>query len=65
VTKKALRVRDMQAVMQGYRGLRLVVGLNWDRVFFFGTLLVGLLAGAFLGSVLADAGVIQDFPSAF
>ncbi|MGL4319998.1 MAG: hypothetical protein ACRCS3_03975 [Paracoccaceae bacterium] len=55
----------MQAVMQGYRGLRLVVGLNWDRVFFFGTLLVGLLAGAFLGSVLADAGVIQDLPAAF
>jgi hypothetical protein len=55
----------MQAVMQGYRGLRLVVGLNWDRVFFFGTLLVGLLAGAFLGSVLSEAGVIQDLPAAF
>jgi cytochrome bd-type quinol oxidase subunit 2 len=55
----------MQAVMDGYRGLRLVVGLNWDRVFFFGTLLVGLLAGAFLGNVLSGAGVIQDLPGAF
>lgn len=55
----------MQAVMQGYQGLSVVVGLNWDRVFFFGTLLVGLLAGAFLGSVLSEAGVIQDLPAAF
>lgn len=55
----------MQTVMQGYQGLRLVVGLNWDRVFFFGTLLAGLLAGAFLGSVMVDAGVMQDLPTAF
>lgn len=55
----------MQAVMDGYRGLRLVVGLNWDRVFFFGTLIVGLLAGAFLGSVLTDAWSIQNMPAAF
>lgn len=55
----------MQAVMNGYRGLRLVVGLNWDRVFFFGTLLVGLLSGAFLGSVLVEAGMIHGLPAAF
>lgn len=55
----------MQAVMNGYRGFSLVLGLNWDRIFFFGTLLLGLLAGAFLGTVLADAGVIQEMPSAF
>jgi hypothetical protein len=55
----------MQAVMNGYRGLRLVVGLNWDRVFFFGTLVVGLLAGAFLGNVLAEAWTIQEMPSSF
>ncbi len=43
----------MQTVMNGYRGLTLLVGLNWDRVFILGTILVGLLAGAFLGSTLA------------
>ncbi|MDP4032603.1 MAG: hypothetical protein Q8P60_07125 [Pseudorhodobacter sp.] len=42
----------MQTVMDGYRGLSLLVGLNWDRVFMLGTIVVGLLAGAFLGSVL-------------
>ena len=40
----------MQTVMKGYRGLSLLVGLNWDRVFFLGTILVGLLAGAYLGT---------------
>ena len=55
----------MQAVMNGYRGLRLVVGLNWDRVFFFGTLIVGLLAGAFLGNVLATAWSIKELPTGF
>jgi hypothetical protein len=43
----------MQTVMNGYRGLSLLIGLNWDRVFFVGTILVGLLAGAFLGSALS------------
>lgn len=40
----------MQIVMNGYRGISLLVWLNWDRVFFLGTIVVGLLAGAFLGS---------------
>jgi len=42
----------MQTVIRGYRGLRFLVGLNWDWVFSFGTIVVGLLAGAFLGTVL-------------
>lgn len=42
----------MQMVLKSYRGLSLLVGLNWDRVFTLGTVVVGLLAGAFLGSVL-------------
>jgi hypothetical protein len=42
----------MQLVMEGYRGISLLVWLNWDRIFSFGTVIVGLLAGAFLGSVL-------------
>ena len=40
----------MQTVVNGYRGLSLIVGLNWDRLFFLGTIVVGLLAGAFLGT---------------
>ncbi len=42
----------MQTVIQGYRGFSLVVGLNWDRIFALGTVIVGLLAGAFLGSAI-------------
>jgi len=42
----------MQVFNSGYSGLSLVFNLNWDRVFFFGTIAVGLLAGAFLGSAL-------------
>jgi len=45
----------MQTVMQGYRGLSFLVLLNWDRIFSLGTIIVGLLAGAFLGSALAPA----------
>lgn len=39
----------MQTVVNGYRGLSLLVGLNWDWLFTVGTIVVGLLAGAFLG----------------
>lgn len=42
----------MDTVMDGYRGLSLLVRLNWDRLFFLGTIVVGLLAGAFLGQAL-------------
>lgn len=42
----------MQAVMKSYKGLSLLVWLNWDRLFTVGTVLVGLLAGAFLGAAL-------------
>lgn len=42
----------MQTVMNGYRGLSLLVGLNWDWLFSLGTIVVGLLAGAFLGTAL-------------
>lgn len=44
----------MQLVLNGYKGLSLLVGLNWDRVFVLGTVIVGLLAGAFLGSMLVQ-----------
>ncbi len=42
----------MQQVMDGYRGLSLLVWLNADRLFTLGTIIVGLFAGAFLGSVI-------------
>ena len=42
----------MQLVMQGYRGLSFLVWLNADRIFTFGTVIAGLLAGAFLGTTL-------------
>ncbi|GHC08727.1 MULTISPECIES: hypothetical protein [Gemmobacter] len=45
----------MQTVMNGYRGLSYLVGLNWDWLFTLGTVLVGLLAGAFLGTQLLPA----------
>lgn len=44
----------MQTVMQGYQGLSLLVRLNWDRIFTLGTVVVGLLAGAFLGTAILD-----------
>ena len=44
----------MQAVMNSYKGLSLLVWLNWDRLFTVGTVVVGLLAGAFLGTVLVQ-----------
>lgn len=44
----------MQTVISGYQGLSLLVGINWDRIFSFGTIVVGLLAGAFLGSALTQ-----------
>jgi hypothetical protein len=42
----------MQMVIDGYRGLSLIVTLNWDRIFTLGTIVAGLLAGAFLGQAL-------------
>lgn len=44
----------MQTVMNSYKGLSLLVWLNWDRLFTVGTVVVGLLAGAFLGTVLVQ-----------
>jgi hypothetical protein len=38
--------------MNSYKGLSLLVWLNWDGMFALGTVIVGLLAGAFLGSAI-------------
>lgn len=42
----------MQHIVSGYQGLSLLFNLNWDRILYLATILVALLAGAFLGSTL-------------
>lgn len=42
----------MQQALQGYRGLSLLMNLNWDRLLYAGTLAVALSLGAFVGSIL-------------
>lgn len=44
----------MQTVIQGYQGLSLLMRLNFDRLFTLGTIALGLLAGAFLGTSLIE-----------
>ncbi len=41
----------MQTLTQGYRGLSLLVDLNWDRILYVGVIAAALLAGAFVGSL--------------
>ena len=41
----------MQTLTDGYRGLSLVMMLNWDRLLYIGTILVALMFGAWLGSL--------------
>lgn len=41
----------MQHIMSGYRGMTLLVNLNWDRILYLATIAVALLAGAFVGSM--------------
>lgn len=40
----------MQQFVRGYRGLSLLVNLNWDRIVYLATILVALMLGAFVGS---------------
>lgn len=42
----------MAYVHEGVRGLSLIVQINADRLMFVATLVVALLAGAFIGSLL-------------
>jgi hypothetical protein len=48
----ASQVNVMQTVMNGYRGISLLLGLNSDRLFTVFTLVAGLLAGAYLGHLI-------------
>lgn len=42
----------MEMVQSGYRGLRLVFDLNWDRLLYIAMVATALAAGAFIGSLL-------------
>ncbi|MBZ0123986.1 MAG: hypothetical protein K8F31_08900 [Roseovarius sp.] len=42
----------MQQIVRGYRGLSLLVDVNWDRILYLATIAFALMAGAFIGSVL-------------
>lgn len=41
----------MQTLQQSYRGLSLVMELNWDRILYLVTIAFALMAGAYLGSL--------------
>lgn len=43
--------RTMQTIVRGYRGLSVLVNVNWDRIIYLATIVVALLAGAFVGSL--------------
>lgn len=42
----------MQVMMKSCRGMSFLVGLHADRIVMLGVVMVGLLAGAFVGSVV-------------
>jgi hypothetical protein len=42
----------MQLVRKAFPGLTLLLNINVDRLFTVGTIIVGLLAGAFLGTAI-------------
>lgn len=41
----------MQTLTQGYRGVRVLVTLNWDRMLFTGALIGALYAGAYIALI--------------
>ncbi|WP_299282045.1 hypothetical protein [uncultured Tateyamaria sp.] len=41
----------MQTLQSGYRGLSLLMMLNWDRALYGCTIAIALVAGAWLGTL--------------
>lgn len=41
----------MEQIASGYRGLGILVSVNWDRLIYLATIVLALLAGAFVGSL--------------
>lgn len=42
----------MQTIQAGYRGMSLLVSINWDRLLYLFTIVFALFFGAYLGSFL-------------
>jgi len=42
----------MEQIQHGYRGLSLLMNLNWDRLLYGATITFALGAGAYLGTIL-------------
>jgi len=42
----------MEHIQHGYRGLSLLMNLNWDRLLYGGTIAFALSAGAYLGTMM-------------
>ena len=41
----------MQTLSNGYRGVTLLIGLNWDRILYLAGIAAALWAGALVGSL--------------
>ncbi|KIN65196.1 hypothetical protein Z946_4096 [Sulfitobacter noctilucicola] len=41
----------MQTIQTSYRGLSLLLDLNWDRALYIATIALALAAGAFIGTL--------------
>jgi len=41
----------MQTIFKGYRGLSILMDLNWDRLLYMCTMIFALCAGAYFGSL--------------
>jgi len=41
----------METMQSGYRGLSLLMDLNWDRILYIATIVLALGAGAWIGTV--------------
>ncbi len=48
--KSKSKVRVMQHIVSGYRGISILVDLNWDRLQYLATIGIALGIGAFIGS---------------
>jgi len=44
----------MQMIQSSYRGLSLLVDINWDRLLYLATIAGALSAGAFLGTFILN-----------
>lgn len=41
----------MDTITAGYKGVSLLVNLNWDRLIYLGTIIAALALGAYVGSL--------------